>query len=208
MSDGDQHQLQSVAASASTSSSSSSDKNNEKSKAVTLVETRETAASHSSSSSTARHSISTHHHQHPIADPLDPDFVFPGPPPLNYTVHTKRRKRYIFIFFSLLLFESGVLPLILFYSLRWGAHLSITTNLAIITSLIGTVSGLKIAQRTYDLWFRTGHESRRPIGAGRYGVDAFHILINIGLGAFFVPLIIGSSLYVSPSFLPLPTITL
>ncbi|KAI0760848.1 hypothetical protein BC629DRAFT_1547309, partial [Irpex lacteus] len=80
--------------------------------------------------------------------------------------------RYIIIFFTLIFVETGVLPLILFYSLRWGAHLSITKNLAIITSLIGTVSGFKLAQRSYDLWFRNGHESRRPIGAGRWGVDA------------------------------------
>lgn len=150
-------------------------------KHVTHVETRESASS--TASSTVRNSSTD-----------DPDFVFPGPPPLNYTIHVNHRERYIIIFFLLLFVESGVLPLILFYALRWGAHLSITTNLAIITSLIGTVSGFKIAQRTYGLWFKTGHESRRPIGAGRYGVDAFHILINVGIGAFFVPLIIGSSL--------------
>lgn len=96
-----------------------------------------------------------------------------GPPPLNYTLRTHGRERYIIILFTLLFVEAGVLPLILFYSLRWGAHLSVTKNLAIITSLIGTVSGLKIAQRTLQLWFRTGHESRRPIGSSRWGVDTF-----------------------------------
>lgn len=96
-----------------------------------------------------------------------------GPPPLNYTLHTRGRERSIFIWFSLIFCEACVLPLILFYSLRWGAHLSITKNLAIITSLIGTVSGLKVTQRAYFLWFRNGHESRRPIGAGRWGVDFF-----------------------------------
>ncbi|CAL1713905.1 unnamed protein product [Somion occarium] len=117
-----------------------------------------------------------------------------GPPPLDYTLRTRPRERYIALFFGLLFLEAGVLPLILFYSLRWGAHLSITKNLAIITSLIGTVSGFKVAQRTYLLWFRNEHESRRPIGASRWGLDFFHILINIGLAAFFVPLIVGSSL--------------
>ena len=117
-----------------------------------------------------------------------------GPPPLNYTIRTNRRERYIIIFFILIFIETGGLPLILFYSLRWGAHLSITKNLAIITSLIGTVSGFKLAQRSYDLWFRNGHESRRPIGSGRWGVDAFQVLISVSLFAFFVPLIIGSSL--------------
>ena len=96
-----------------------------------------------------------------------------SPPSLNYTLRTHGRERYIVIFFMLLFIESGVLPLILFYSLQWGAHLSVTKNLAIITSLIGTVSGLKITQRTWQLWFRDGHESRRPIGSSRWGVDTF-----------------------------------
>ncbi|KIP01220.1 hypothetical protein PHLGIDRAFT_80858, partial [Phlebiopsis gigantea 11061_1 CR5-6] len=117
-----------------------------------------------------------------------------GPPPLNYTLRTGSRERYIIIFFTLLFLEAGVLPLILFFSLQWGAHLSVTKNLAIITSLIGTVSGLKLTQRTYQLWFRDGHESRRPIGSGRWGVDTLHVLVSVALFAFFVPLIIGSSL--------------
>jgi hypothetical protein len=129
----------------------------------------------------------------PLSESPDP-FDIPGPPPLNYTVRINRRERYIIIFFTLIFVETCILPIILFYSLRWGAHLSVTKNLAIITSLIGTVSGFKLAIRSYDLLFRNGHESRRPIGAGRWGVDAFHILINIALFAFFVPLIIGSSL--------------
>ncbi|GJE93773.1 hypothetical protein PsYK624_099340 [Phanerochaete sordida] len=117
-----------------------------------------------------------------------------GPPSLGYSLHNPRRERYIILFFTLLFIESGVLPLILFYSLEWGAHLSVTKNLAIITSLIGTVSGLKLTQRTFQLWFSTGHESRRPIGSARYGMDAFHVLISLTLFAFFVPLVVGSSL--------------
>ncbi|KAI0798018.1 hypothetical protein C8Q75DRAFT_801916 [Abortiporus biennis] len=122
------------------------------------------------------------------------------PPPLNYTIRTRRRISYISIFFSLIFIETCILPLILFYSLRWGAHLSTTKNLAIITSLVGTISGAKVGQRCYYLWFRTGHESRRPIGSGRWGVDFFQILLSTGLTAFFIPLIIGSSL--SPASVP------
>ncbi|GJE91564.1 hypothetical protein PsYK624_077140 [Phanerochaete sordida] len=117
-----------------------------------------------------------------------------APPPLNYTVYTPARLRWVALFFILLFIDSGLLPLILFYSLEWGAHLSTTKNLAIITSLVGTTSGLKIAQRTYLLWFKVGSESRRPIGMHRWGVDAFHVLISIALAVYLVPLIIGSSL--------------
>lgn len=118
------------------------------------------------------------------------------PPPLHYTLRTPQRERYMAVFFTLIFIESGVLPLILFYSLRWGAHLNMQANLTIITSFVGTVSGLKIGQRTWQLWFMQGHESRRPIGGGKWGVDTFHILITIALTGYFAPLIIGSSLYV------------
>ena len=96
-----------------------------------------------------------------------------GPPPLNYTLHTPYRERYIAIFFTLLFVESGVLPLILFYALRWGAHLSVTVNLAIITSVIGTFTGFRFSQRLWWLWFSFGCHERRPIGSGRWSVDSF-----------------------------------
>ena len=124
-----------------------------------------------------------------------------GPPSLNYTLRTRGRERYIIIFFTLLFVESGILPLILFYSLQWGAHLSVTKNLAIITSLIGTVSGLKITQRTYQLWFRDGHESRRPIGCSRWGVDTFQYVLYHSLPLTFshltIPPLASSSRYPS-----------
>ncbi|KAF7794958.1 hypothetical protein EIP86_006101 [Pleurotus ostreatoroseus] len=123
-----------------------------------------------------------------------------GPPPLGYTFRTIQKERYIAVFFTLLFVETCILPLILFYSLQWGAHLSTTKNLAIITSLVGTVSGLKVTQRTWQLLFKSGHNSRRPIGAGRWGLDTTHILISVALGAFFIPLIIGSSL--TPASVP------
>lgn len=99
-----------------------------------------------------------------------------SPPPLNYSVHDNRRKRFIFIWFFLMFIEAGVLPLILFYALRWGAHLSITINLAIITSLIGSISGFKFAQRQRLLWLGDGNQTR-PIGAGRWGVDSFQSVL-------------------------------
>jgi hypothetical protein len=132
-----------------------------------------------------------------------------GPPSLNYTIKDNGRERKILVWFTLFFFEAGVLPLILFFSLRWGAHLSTTKNLAIITSLIGSVSGYKFANRTWILWYGKDHHTFRPIGAGRWGLDSFqcvtpHILaihhtfpsrisIALAMGAFFIPLIIGSS---------------
>jgi hypothetical protein len=93
------------------------------------------------------------------------------PPPLNFSVSDNKRELTIAIWFLVALFEAGVLPLILFYSLRWGAHLSTTKNLAIITSLIGSVSGFKFGRRSFYLWIGKNHHNFRPIGAGRWGMD-------------------------------------
>ncbi|KAI0030587.1 hypothetical protein K488DRAFT_24919, partial [Vararia minispora EC-137] len=117
------------------------------------------------------------------------------PPPLNYSIcHVPGRTRKVAIWAVLFFIEAGVLPLVLFYGIRWGTHLSMAINLAIITSLIGTVSGFKMAQRTWYLWIGRGHEHRRPIGAGRWGVDCIHVLLGIAMVAFFTPLIVGSSM--------------
>ncbi|KDQ58515.1 hypothetical protein JAAARDRAFT_670663 [Jaapia argillacea MUCL 33604] len=120
--------------------------------------------------------------------------TFTKPPPIHYSIRTTTRERKIILFFTLLFLEAGVLPLILFFSIRWGAHLSNTKNLAIITSIIGTYTGYKLAMRMYRLWISDGHHQRRPIGAGRWGVDAFTIMIHLAETAFFAPLIVGSSL--------------
>ncbi|KAF8579714.1 hypothetical protein K439DRAFT_1654493 [Ramaria rubella] len=122
-------------------------------------------------------------------------------PRVNYTLHTRARHRAIALFACLLLAEAGVLPLILYFSLKWGAHLSITKNLAIITSVVGTFSGYKFAKRMWHLWFAKDSHERRPIGAGRWGVDASQVLISIALFGFFVPLVIGSSL--TPASVPI-----
>ena len=101
------------------------------------------------------------------------DFDPARPPPLNYTIKSNRREFAIGVFFGLIFVEAGVLPLILFYSIRWGAHVSITTNLAIITSLVGTYSSYKLARRSWYLFIKDGSHQRRPLGASRFGPDAF-----------------------------------
>ncbi|KAM5538579.1 hypothetical protein V8D89_007608 [Ganoderma adspersum] len=116
------------------------------------------------------------------------------PPSLNYSIASGRRRLWIALFFVLIFIEAGVLPLILFYAIRWGAHLSNTTNLAIITSVVGTYSSYKFARRSWYLFISDRGHQRRPLGAGRFGPDAFTIQISIAMTAFFAPLIVGSSL--------------
>jgi len=116
-------------------------------------------------------------------------------PSLNYSIRGhKRRMTSIFVFFALFLAEAGFLPLILFYALKWSAHLSLRINLAIITSFVGTYSGFKFARRQWWLWFSKGSAENRPLGAGRWGIDCCQIWMSIGMTFFFIPLIIGSSL--------------
>jgi hypothetical protein len=131
----------------------------------------------------------------PIEPPSHFDLFHDEPPPLNYTVKDNNRERTIIIWITLLFLEAGVLPLILFYALKWGAHLSYTTNLAIITSLIGAVSGFKVGTRQWYLWLGKDHHTRRPIGAGRWGMDMLQTILSLCMGAFFIPLIIGSSVH-------------
>ncbi|KAI0357323.1 hypothetical protein OH77DRAFT_1519268 [Trametes cingulata] len=129
-----------------------------------------------------------------FSDPSIDSYNPSRPPPLNYTIKCNRRELAIIVFFTLIFAEAGILPLILFYSIRWGAHLDNTKNLAIITSLVGTYSGYKLARRSWYLFISDGSHQRRPIGAGRFGVDAFTIQIGLAMTGFFAPLIVGSSL--------------
>lgn len=94
------------------------------------------------------------------------------PPALNYTIKTGKREFAIIVFFILIFSEAGILPLVLFYSIRWGAHLDNTKNLAIITSLVGTYSGYKMARRSWYLFITDSSHQRRPLGASRFGPDA------------------------------------
>ncbi|EIW80620.1 hypothetical protein CONPUDRAFT_105698 [Coniophora puteana RWD-64-598 SS2] len=129
-----------------------------------------------------------------------------GPPPLSFTLRSGRRLTKCALFLGFVIFDTGILPLILFYALRWSAHLSITINLAIITSVIGLGSSAKLTHRTYLLWYAKGCESRRPIGSGRWGLDATHFFGSWALFAFLVPLIIGSSM--TPASVPIVSMAL
>ena len=95
------------------------------------------------------------------------------PPPLNYSLAPRRRRLAIAAFLVLIFIEAGVIPLIVFYAIRWGAHLNNTKNLAIITSIVGTYSSYKLALRSWYLFISDHGHQRRPLGASRFGPDAF-----------------------------------
>ncbi|KAH9851656.1 hypothetical protein C2E23DRAFT_234105 [Lenzites betulinus] len=124
------------------------------------------------------------------------DACVPGdkPPPLNYSIKCARRKLAIVLFFTLTVAETGILPFILFYSMHSGAHINDTKTLIVVTCLVGTYSSYKIARRSWYLFIDDRSHLRRPLGAARFGPDAFAVLIILAMAGFFLPLIIGSSL--------------
>ena len=113
-----------------------------------------------------------------MSDSTSSTFHPTRPPSLNYSTLSGRRRLWIALFFVLIFIEAGILPLILFYAIRWGAHLSNTTNLAIITSVVGTYSSYKFALRSWHLFISDRGHQRRPIGAGRFGPDAFTYVLH------------------------------
>ena len=94
----------------------------------------------------------------------------PEPPPLNYTLWT--RKMSIFIFWSLILIDSIAMPIALYFGLWYGTDLSPNTVFSIVTAALGGVSILEYVVRFWRLW---KHDSTcRVIGARRAYLDWFH----------------------------------
>lgn len=99
----------------------------------------------------------------------DPAFE-PEPPPLNYTLYT--RKMSITIFWSLVLIDSIAMPIVLYFCLWYLTDLSPNTVFSIVTAALGGVSILEYVLRFWRLW---KHSSTcRVIGARRAYLDWFH----------------------------------
>ena len=94
----------------------------------------------------------------------------PEPPPLNYTLHT--RKLSIFIFWFLILFDSIVMPIALYFGLWYGTDLSPNTVFSIVTAALGGISIVEYFLRFWRLWKKGS--TCRVIGARRMYLDFFH----------------------------------
>lgn len=106
-----------------------------------------------------------------------PEVLEPKPPPLNYTLHT--RKMSIFIFWSFIIFDSVVMPIALYFGLWYGVgppakeqKLSANAVFSIVTAAIGGASIVEYAVRFWRL-FKKG-STCRVIGARRWYLDLFH----------------------------------
>lgn len=101
----------------------------------------------------------------------------PKPPPLNYTLRT--RKMAIFIFWSFIVFDSVVMPIALYFGLWYGVGppakkqtLSANAVFSIVTAAIGGASIVEYAVRFWRLWKKGS--TCRVIGARRWYLDLFH----------------------------------
>ncbi|OIW23812.1 hypothetical protein CONLIGDRAFT_585313 [Coniochaeta ligniaria NRRL 30616] len=128
-----------------------------------------------------------------------PPFL-PEPPSLNYTLRT--RKLSIFIFWFLIVFDSVVLPIALYFALWYGVgpgtntpterkqKLSANAVFSIVTAAVGGASIVEYFVRLRRLWRK--NSTCRVIGARRWYLDAFHWNYSLGWIVVMVELIVGT----------------
>lgn len=100
----------------------------------------------------------------------DPAFS-PTPPPLNYTLRS--RKLTICIFWGLTALDSIAMPIGLYFGLWYGGYgLSPNAVFSIVTAALGGVSIIEYFMRWWNLWKKSS--TCRPLGANRWYLDWFH----------------------------------
>ncbi|KAK6442364.1 hypothetical protein LTR95_001410 [Oleoguttula sp. CCFEE 5521] len=118
----------------------------------------------------------------------------PEPPPLNYTLRT--RKFAIAWFWTIVVFDSAVMPLALYYGLWYGLHeqtpsrMSANTVFSIVTAAIGGLSIFEYFVRFWRLWKK--NSTCRVIGARRMYLDSFHWNYTLAWLVVMIELIVGS----------------
>jgi len=132
-----------------------------------------------------------------ILDSGRPQFL-PEPPSLNYTLRT--RKLSIAIFWSLIVFDSVVLPIALYFGLWYGVgpatntptekkqKLSANAVFSIVTAAVGGASIVEYFIRLRRLWRK--NSTCRVIGARRWYLDAFHWNYSLGWIVVMIELIV------------------
>lgn len=126
------------------------------------------------------------HSDEPTVDDLHQDLS--RPPPLNYTLRT--RKLSIAIFWTLILIDSIAIPLVLYFCLHYLTHLSPNAVFSISTGCLGGISVIEYFIRFWRLWKRGS--TCRVIGARRWYLDWFHWNFSIAWIFIMVELIVGT----------------
>lgn len=111
-----------------------------------------------------------------------------APPPLNYTLRT--RKLSIAFFWSLILFDSIAVPIGLYFGLWYGTNLSPNAVFSISTGCLGGVSIVEYVLRFWRLWKKGS--TCRVLNARRWYLDWFHWNFSAAWIFIMAELIIGT----------------
>ncbi|KAF2003453.1 hypothetical protein P154DRAFT_520066 [Amniculicola lignicola CBS 123094] len=122
----------------------------------------------------------------------DPDFTHP--PPLNYSLQSRRKS--IFWFWTLIVLDCVAMPIGLYFGLWYGTSLSPNAVFSISTALLGTVSIVEYFIRFLRLWRK--NSDCRVIGAQRAYLDWFHWNLSVGWFFVMIELIVGTSFHDPP----------
>lgn len=93
-------------------------------------------------------------------------------------VEPRQHKLKIAINFGILIIMSGIMPVILFFALKYGTKVQLSTVVAIPTAVFGAGSLYNMVNRTYRLTKKDPFY--RPIGGSRKGLDFFQWNFIIG----------------------------
>lgn len=91
-----------------------------------------------------------------------------GPPSLGYSLYAKHRRRNIAIFWTLVVFDSVAMPIILYFALWYHTSLSPNAVFSIVTAAIGGVSIVDYGWRLWRL-IKKDSDCRVP------GTNRFHV---------------------------------
>lgn len=116
----------------------------------------------------------------------DPDFSHP--PPLNYSLRTRRKA--IIMFWTLIVVDCVFVPIALYFGLWYGTGLSPNAVFSISTGTLGTVSIVEYFIRFRRLWRK--NSNCRVIGAKRFYLDWFHWNLSVGWFFVMIELIVGT----------------
>ncbi|KAK4183566.1 hypothetical protein QBC35DRAFT_97022 [Podospora australis] len=114
---------------------------------------------------------------------------YPGLPRLNYRILDYKWKLSIIVF--LLVLESALAPLILYYSLLYNTTLRMGIVFAIITSFFGIVSGIEFGLRCLKLILK--EDKYRPPGGTKWSFDFTHWTLSFGY-TVMTGILIGASI--------------
>jgi hypothetical protein len=123
----------------------------------------------------------------------------PEPPPLNYSL--RPRKLAIVLFWTVILFDSVVIPIALYFGLWYGVgpgsnppdgpkreKLSANAVFSIVTAAVGGASIVEYILRFWRLWRK--NSTCRVIGAHRWYLDWFHWNFSLGWMIVMIELIV------------------